>query len=425
MPDSGIILFFKRMLLASFAFTLSSKLLLLAVLMSVAVAIVWRWPPSRQWRLLNALVVALVAVFLLQPGMPSYLAHAFGHTPPSASGQSTSPGPKPDERVAPQPRRVIVLVLDEWDMELSEREQLFATPALQRLLRQSLLATRVSPAGDNTLSSIPAMLTGERFDRVESGGVGMLQTRSGQRFHAGSAHLFNDLRAAEVPFAVTGFYHDYCAVAQGARQCLGEPVLLFPGWVAAFQRSVRGTRAFDYPYSDFMRQWQAMLEKLQSSAERQISDPGNQFVWIHLNIPHPPLAVRGGRPNSLISDYRANLQVMGEWIDRVRTQLQASGQPVAMLLTSDHWLRERELWHDIYERQRGPGSGAAGKSDDHRVPLIVWFSDATPGGVEGTRFDEPVDNTTLLRSLVLALLGSRVDSPATLAEYLRTHPSVR
>lgn len=396
---------FRRSLAAGLALQGLLKLGLLAACVLGAGLAVWRLQLDSQWRLARAAALAMLAMFALQPGMPGYLL---------SLAQPAEARPAPATPPAGL-RRTLVLVLDEWDLELSERAQLFEQAPLREMRTQSFVASQAMPAGPNTLVSIPGMLQGRRFGTLDSGGAGYLQNGAGERFDSAHAGLFNDLAQAGIGYGVVGFYHDYCAVALGARHCHAEPVQFFPGWWAALTRSLKRGQEFDYPYSDFLRQWSATLAALRAEARQTLADPGNQVVWLHLNVPHPPIALAGGRAQSLALDYQANLALLQEVVGELRNALQASQPDVAMVLTSDHWLREQELWAGIYERQRGPGSGTAGKREGKQhVPFMVWFSQAA----QGIRFDGPV-STTALRELVPALAQRRLNSPAEIAAFMQ------
>lgn len=410
----GLFQIFRRSLAASLALGTGSKLALLALCLGGAFWMVWRMSDSAQWRLAQAACVTCVAVFALQPGMAGYVWNAVaGAVPVAASATPPAQAAKPG-------RRTVVVILDEWDAEVATREGLFDTPAMQELLAQSFWTTQAMPAGASTLTAVPSMLQGRRWGPVDSGGSGYLMSTQGIRFDANSSSLFNDLRDEGRRYAVVGFYHDYCALARSARHCHAEPVQFFPGWWSSLTRAVKRGQEFDYPYSDFLRQWSGTYSRLREHALREIDDEANDMVWLHLNIPHPPIAVEGGQAHSLMRDYKANLHLMQALVDSLRSHILATKQPTALILTSDHWLRERELWRGIYERQRGPGSADAGKSDDQRVPFIVWFSDAS--GLDGQQYARPF-STTSLRHIVPALLSGRASSPAELASMLSTEPT--
>ncbi|MBV8033821.1 sulfatase-like hydrolase/transferase [Roseateles sp.] len=399
----------RRPLAAALSLGFALKAGLLLTCLVTAGWLVWRAEVASQWRVATASGLALVAMYLLQPGMPGYLARiAFGHLP------ALAPAPAPHS-VEAGVRRTLVVILDEWDQEISAREGLFGTPSFHELLGQSFVATQAMPAGPSTLSSVPGMMTGRRFGPVDRGGAGYLVAANGTRFDAGASSLFSDLQARGHSYAVVGFYHDYCAVIPAPRRCHAEPVRFFPGWRTSLARAFKQQRDFDNPYTDFLRQWSGTYARLQEAALEVAQDPGNTVVWLHLNVPHPPIAVAGATPNTLVEDYRANLVEMTRLLSELRAAVLKAGPASAMVITSDHWLREKELWSAIYEQQRGPGAGRAGKTADQHVPFIVWFSDATSPAT----LDQPI-STTAVRDLVPALVERRIQTPADVATFFRS-----
>ncbi len=374
-----------------------------------AITIAWRMQVEAASRLGNAACLAMVTLFALQPGMGGYLLKSFSPETP-ASVAATAP--------APAARRTIVIVFDEWDMELSERQGLFQGEAMRSLLGQAFSAENALPAGPNTLESIPGMLFGRPFGEIERGGAASLQSKSGEAWNAGSPQLFSDLKARNLSHAVIGYYHDYCALVTTARTCHAEPVQFFQGWKAQLERAFKRSGEFDFPYSVFLRQWHSTYTRLHEEALRAVEDRANAMVWIHINVPHPPSAVAQRAPRDLRQDYQVNLELTAALIEEVRQRLVAQGDEAALVLTSDHWLRERELWSAMYEQQRGPGSGSAGKSSDHRVPLLVWFSTVAPPVSH-----KPQVSALALRELVLALTDGRARSPADVAGFFDRQPA--
>jgi hypothetical protein len=386
------------------------KAALFVACLALAGLLAWRAEVASQWRVATASAVTMLAMYALQPGMTGYLTHLL--LPTTAVAQPAGPPSVPPPE--PGARRTLVVILDEWDQEVSLREGVFETPVLRDLLSQSFAASHAMPAGTSTLTSVPSMMMGRRLGAIDSGGAGYLIASDGSRFDASTPTLFTDLQAHGHAYAVVGFYHDYCAVVPAPRRCHAEPVRFFPGWQASLARAFRQQRDFDNPYTDFLRQWSGTYARLREAALSAVADPANTVVWLHLNVPHPPIAAPGVTPRTLIEDYRANLAEMSRLLADLRQTVQQAGPASAMILTSDHWLREKEMWAAIYEQQRGPGAGAAGKTNDQHVPFIVWFSDAT----SPAKLDQPI-STTALRDLVPALVERRLQSPADVATFFR------
>lgn len=353
----------------------------------------------RAQRLAGALGLVCVMVFALQPGMGGWLA--------AAGSSRTQVDPAASGTVQQAPRRVVVLLLDEWDEEIAEREGFFERPELAALMRSSYRSTAMRPAGPSTLTSVPGMLRGRPFGKVDEGGVGYLISQAGERFDAADALLFRDMGRAGYPYGVVGFYHDYCRLAPDARRCIVEPMRFFPGWWSALTRPIKTQENLQDPQSSFLQNWRQTHARLHREALAAVDDPTLQFTWLHLNVPHPP-SVEDGPAADLLSDYRRNLGVAARLLRDVRDRLAAQPQPSALVVISDHWLREKELWGPMYARQLGPAKALAGKSADQRVPLLVWLSDHAGAPL----VDHQPHDATRLRHLVTELLHDRVRTPA-------------
>ncbi|MCV2364690.1 hypothetical protein LNV23_14650 [Paucibacter sp. DJ1R-11] len=370
-------------------------------------------------RLMTACMVSLLAMFALQPGMPSYL---LSLPRPSAESASTltSTNASPHQTQRPS-RRTVVVTLDEWDYEVAVREGFFDSPIMRGLLAGAYNSSQARPGGPNTLSSIPSMLRGQPFGPVQQGSPGLLISRSGERWEAGQASLFQDLEHAGEPYAIVGFYHDYCGLFRAAKSCYAEPLHFFPGWWSAMSRVARKGNDFDNAYSDFLLQWTGTYQRLHDASLRAIAAQDQGLVWLHLNLPHPPAAVRGGQPHSLQEDYRGNLLLAQQFVTELVALLKQRGPDFALVLTSDHWLREKELWRDIYVRQLGPGAGDAGKTDDQRVPFVVHFGQVAAGSQQS---DDRAISTTAIRRLVPQLMHREVNTPADVAQFFRNEPAL-
>lgn len=362
-----------------------------------------RWlSEARAHRLAGALGLVCLTVFALQPGMLSWLVTS---TP---TGMSTEAAPAQLAQ-----RRVVVLLLDEWDEELAEREGFFNRPELQPVMAASYRNTAMRPAGPSTLTSVPGMLRGRTYGKVDSGGVGFLVSQAGERFDARDAGLFRDMGQAGLAYGVVGFYHDYCRLAPDAKRCSVEPMRFFPGWWAALTRPIKAAQDLQDNHSSFLMNWRKTYARLHDEAMAAAGDPSLQMAWLHLNVPHPPSVIEAPTAD-LLTDYRRNLGVAAGVIREVCDRLAAQSQPSALVVISDHWMREKELWGPMYARQVGDAHAKAGKSADQRVPMLVWFSDAAGGGL----VDSQPRDATVLRQLVNDLLQGRVRSPADVAPRL-------
>lgn len=405
----------RRSLAPGFAFTTLTKLGMLGLVIGLSALAAWRLPRESFWRAAKAGCLVQLAAFAMQPGALSYLAASLPawSTQPTAGSAATQ---------APA-QRVIVVVLDEWDYELALREGMFEQAALQPLLASGLLASQARPAGPNTLVSLPALLLGRRFGPVDHGGTGYLVTKSGERLDGSTATLFNDAASLGVRSGVVGFFHDYCRLLPTASTCVAEPVRFFPGWSRALMRAFKSGSDLNSVFSDFMQQWRSSFEHLRSASLELVDRNDLGLVLLHLNVPHPPLlSADSTGPRSLGTDYANNLRLAADFMTAVAQRVVQTKVPTVLVYTSDHWLREKQLWGAMYDSQLGLGAGKAGKSSDQRIPLLISFLNQA-SATDGLRYDKPL-STTVLRSLTPELLSGRLRSPAALASWLDQQPSL-
>lgn len=385
------------------------------VLMAWTLAL--RLDATRLRRLSEALVLITVLAFVLHPG---FLRYAFDRAPPHVAAPSATPVAAMMGQIN-RPRPVVFVILDELDAELAVREGFFQEPPMRALVDRGALSLQMQPGGPNTLRSIPTMLTGSRLGSLSGSGPGYLLTHDGERWDIHSAGLFQDLDAVGTRYAVVGYYHDYCRIAPYPVSCFAQPVNSFSGWVTSVTRTIRAKTDYQDAYSGFLQQWSGIVSHLTDEALEAVSRRHADFLFVHLNLPHPPVA-GGQRPRSLREDYVANLRLSAAFVDRMDTALRRIGDDYVLVVTSDHWLRETELWQDLYTAQLGAASASAGKSQgQHEVPLLVSFG----GAASGSGVKLGVTDATDIRQLLLELSSRKVNTPAEVAAWMSSRPRPR
>lgn len=387
-----------------------AKLSFVAAALAAACALALRLDAARLRRLSEALLLFTVLAFALHPGMLQYMLDHPLRTAQAPSRVSTGAVMGATGR----PRPVVLLILDELDSELALREGFFNTPPLRSLVERGALSLQMQAGGPSTLRSVPSMLAGRRLGDIDHSGPGHLITRDGERWDRSSPSLFHDLEAAGTSYSVVGFYHDYCLIAPNPVSCYARPVHAFPGWISSVKRSLRAETDFQNVYTGFMRQWSDLLKRLTDEAMFAVEHRQADFVWLHLNLPHPPV---GGnqRPRSLREDYAANLALSATFVGRLDAALREASDDYVLVITSDHWLREHELWHALYSARLDASAASAGKtSGRHDVPLLIGFGKAAPGS--GVKLGST--DATDLRMLLLDLSSRKLNSPAEVADWM-------
>ncbi|MCE4538161.1 LTA synthase family protein [Pelomonas sp. P7] len=306
----------------------------------------------------------------------------------------------------PAPRRVIWLVLDEFDPEVAFHQALGVAadmPNLQKVRASGVVMTRAaSPAGSTDLS-LPAMLMGKTVRSLIYDGPGRatLVDTDGQRTPFDTAHsVFGQLPSGPASASMLGFYHPYCKVfALGACTSIGTNM---------------GTQWFDGLANLVPKRITGVLDPMTRISERQVAiwpgllaDASKTLTVLHLNLPHLPShyaeAQTGVKATSSTDAYRINLIYTDRVVGEIRQALESapSSQQQLLIISSDHWWRAR------------------GVRTPHPALLMVKLRhDSTPLVI-----DNPVSSYHLA-GLTLAFLRGELDSHGDIRQWYLKQPYV-
>lgn len=256
---------------------------------------------------------------------------------------------------APAPRATVFLLLDEMGADA-------ARPIASSLREAGLNVseTRLVPAGENTQNVVPAMFTGQAFDRARPCGPATIC--SGTSFAD-----FGAIRVARPDVHVTGLLLPYCRIA-GLASCFELPLPHEHGsaWrsLAAFWlRRVGITLA---PVQDPPGEQRRLLALQLDFIERSRFWAEGGILYAHLPIPHPP-GLDG--QTTLDADYAANLDAAQAVVTRTAARLRASfGGSFTLVVTSDHPLRAYWCANGVY---RADACTLRTAFRDDKVPFIV------------------------------------------------------
>lgn len=339
--------------------------------------------------------------------------------------------------------RLVWLIFDELDygIALERRPDGIELPELDRLLRQSIVGTKVESAGKWTREAIPALLLGERVRSVSEKSPDQLRLtleRDGEEVDfASRPSLFQKAKAAGLRSAVTGWHHPYCRlIGLAADSCLWQPNsdVLDSGralWVAGLEPPGATLRAFLraplrswFKWADdaqvlhetqfVRRQHLEAFQEIHASALRQAADPRFQLVFLHYNIPHPfGIFDRHKRQFSLAetADYVDNLLLVDQVIGEIRAAVDPN---TALLVMSDHSFRP-DVWNYRPNWSAEMESLTRGRQD----PRIV-FALHMPGQETPVVLEEPF-NAVLAHDLALAILSARLRSVEDALVWLEEH----
>lgn len=200
---------------------------------------------------------------------------------------------------ADAPQRIVLVTFD----GLRARSTSLATPALDttpnlaRLARQAIQFPNFRPAGDQTIVSVPSILTGISPVRLYAG----IRHRSGALREGSIRSVAAYLRSAGYRTHYETMFIQPAVFAVGADFDEGKPSALFlppvtfntreylplaPAAAWLRERVIKprhpGGSADD---SDALRSTQLSLERARAALER---GDGKVFTWVHLGVPHAP-----------------------------------------------------------------------------------------------------------------------------------------
>ena len=348
-----------------------------------------------------------------------------------------------------RPRRVLWIVFDELDFNLSflNRPANVELPEFDRLRRESLFAENAHPPADDTLLSIPALITGRLVTKsVPRNPNELMLTFEDESASVGwstQPNVFSKARAMGLNTGLVGWYHPYCRIiGNDLTDCSWETTtmlffadartgdfvshsekaslascmkqvakgLLFP-WLARIVFPIDyGTVWRSHSISEF--------ENIHHRAMQMAVDSNLSFVFLHYPIPHPP-GIYDPHSNSLTTSHDAgyanNLLLADRVLEELRQRMTAAGEweRTTLVITSDHHLRSERLWN-ADELLLEPG--AFTKQVDSRIPFLVKLG----GSNEGVEYDSEF-NTVVTGDLLLAVLSGKVSTKDDLVSWLNEH----
>lgn len=370
--------------------------------LTLAAVCVWRRTP----RLFDELI-QLAAIFsVVFPILVLNLAWQYPH----------SAGSRPPESLAASPpanRRLILVVFDGWDAGITSHAEADGDmPELTAMRARSTSYTQAYSTSEETLVSVPSILTGRKLLGARAAGVGRLEIRLDAsptdwvQFKQQS-HLPSALRMLGVHSAVGGWYHPYCALFDGSADACMDAAglqahprehlirsrgvafasLLFAAEALPIRvllnvrRPDDAHRWFEGPFSQAQRE--SMIASYRNIHRFALEATGRAdigFVFLHYPMPHPPGIFSERTRTFATSDeatYRGTLLLVDRTIGELRARLRQSGLDAntALIVTSDHQYRPNTWKSGVWmsSLQEAPSLAAqSGKT----VPLVMeWPQD--------------------------------------------------
>ena len=320
--------------------------------------------------------------------------------------------------------RVVWLVFDEMDQRLTftQRPLSLRLPEIDRLRNQAIYATNAFPPADETLLSLPALLTGKLVNQATPSDADELSiTFSGSREGVRWSYqpdIF--LRARELGFnsGLTGWGLPYCRViGDHLNICSWEPdnfindnqALDLSGTMLKQIRVLMETT--HYALFGRTTEIQSHIDaylRILSSAIKMANNQDLGVIVAHFPIPHSSF-IYDRFANTFVSrgrgfdGYLDNLALVNSALGELRRNMEKAGlwENTTIIMTSDHWWRDSDKFD--------------GKVD-HRVPFLIKL----PGQKETALYEKPF-NTVLIHDIILSLLKGEILSPKSLMDWLDDH----
>jgi hypothetical protein len=331
-------------------------------------------------------------------------------------------------------RRIIWILFDElsYHQTFDHPTSNMKLPNFDRLRAESVSMSNLKPAGFFTDLIIPSLFLGRRIDRIRNTADGDLwyKDESQNRWLAYDPNttLFALAQRNGWNTGVDGWIIPYCRVlAPVLNACSWEPAILpMEVYGASEEKSVlvnavvqpsrffaiqahHGTASGDvhlHSYSSLMAREQALIENGRI-----------RFIFLHLNVPHPP-GIFDRQRHVLRSGgtYLDNLQLADDTLGALLREIEAtpSASQTTVIVSSDHswripvW-RHTEFWSDEEER-------ASGGRFDERPVLLIHFPNQKSGKDVSSAIPELLEH-----DIIAGMLLGKINNPEDLTTFLAQH----
>lgn len=323
------------------------------------------------------------------------------------------------QRVTNSHPRVVWIIFDELDYRLSFLDRPANVPMheFDRLRAHSLFAENaISPAPD-TIPSVPMLLAGKPLETVDAQGPATLLLDGVPA--SSQPTIFSSVRAMGGNAAAIGWYIPYCRVfSRDLTACSSHDMgneLSETGSTFLSALSLQEQSLFSYGYRSVLGESPrakyrvGVLHALHNDALRALVDPSLNLVFLHLPVPHAPYLYDRFSyqfPKRYLSagSYLDNLALADSFLGDFREAMTNAGlwDRTTVLVSSDHPNRM---------------SMEVDGKEDPRVPFLLKLA----GQSTGVDY-EPMLPTIVSKSLIEAILDSRVITTEDAVKWLTAHP---
>jgi len=396
-------------------------------------------------RMVKAARRATMLLTLLLPALLIDFAWARVSAPPQSAYVPLTPLPMIDAK----PRhRVLWLLFDEFDQRLTfdVRRPVVALPELDRLRRESFVASHATQTASWTMMALPSLINGRIYSRVELVNLNTLRLIPEDGKHGVAWHdqpnVFRRARELGVNTALVGWHHPYCRViGDSVSQCVdipnGHPTAALLREISVADEGVAKAVLFLFELQSaslvdmlrlrdesntasrdeyVRRRQQKQYFEIRKQAFDAATDPRFGLVFEHFPIPHLYGIYNREKNDFTLNDklsYADNLALVDRTVGELRRSLEEKGlwDSTTILISSDHGLRPdvwrgRQGWTDELQDLTITGQSPL-------VPFIVKFA----GSEQNVTYDRPF-SAVVTGDFVLATLAGRITSAAEAASWI-------
>lgn len=329
--------------------------------------------------------------------------------------------------------RIIWIIFDELDQNtvFVNATSSVSLPEFDRFRAQSLVVQNAYPPSGATLSSLPALITGQIVADAQplaANELGLTLSNGAKVKWSEQSTVFSQARAEGFSSGVAGWYHPYCRIlGRSLDLCLWGDLselatmndrvsqLTLRQAMLKWTREVlnhmpifrlRGESQPTTPNTSELEAKQTHITEFQSVSTKATSLIAKDLnlILLHFPVPHSPWIYDVSR-HTFSADpghggYLNNVELADRALGEIRNRLEESNRwdSSIVLISSDHWWRESPL---VNGRR------------DHRIPFMLKLASQK----SSLEYQVPV-NSIVTRELLMQLLRGNLRNSEDVAMWL-------
>ena len=371
------------------------------------------WQPRRVAGVARALLVILSPLAFLTLAKIGLLLLGVMHLN-QTDYEPVLPPPVPVREVHP---RVVWIIFDDTDYRVAfeNRPNGVQLPEFDRLRGESLFCVDACTPHATTISSMPALISGQRITHVDIANSSDLKVQvadtGADTTWQKLPSVFAEARSLGANTALVGWYHPYDRIlGKGLNFCAWYPFPMFEPARANTIADAMKREIGSISWSLHIRR--IFISICQGGLRESLSLVTNNvygLILLHLPPPHTPGVYLPEKDQFTFwgmhrtAGYLGNLALADKELGQMRRAMETSGQwdKTWLIISADH-----SLWQ---------GGGISGVYDS-RVPYII----KPPGANESITYS-PKINTIVTHDLILAILRGEITSQRELVPWLDKH----